>query len=213
MTERLLSAIYGLMESRFLQISKPLRKNLACLSVAFITVLATVRSGHGHLSLAALVRGLPIEGDFRKREKRLHRFLRNSRLDYRSVISGLAPLLFGKGAGLCPILLDQTKSGMVQALLAAAPYPGRALPLACYTFGYPLNEASFNSQNQLEHIFLLDTEQSLPEGVVPVWIADRGYARALLLEQSKREGRIYIIRGRGGTLISFQGRRMKHLGI
>ncbi|MBI5182602.1 MAG: hypothetical protein HZA06_06815 [Nitrospirae bacterium] len=168
-----------------------------------------MRSGHGHLSLASLVRGLPIGGNFRKREKRLHRFLRNSRIDYRNLISGLAPLLFGKGDGLCPILLDQTKSGTVQTLLAATPYAGRSLPLACYTFGYPLSEASFNSQNQLEHIFLLDTEQALPAGVAPVWIADRGYARALLLEQSEKEGRIYIIRGRVGTVISLQGRRMK----
>lgn len=209
MKEGLLLALSGLMECRFSQISKPLRKNLACLAVAFVTVLAAVRSGYGHLSLATLVRGLPIEGNFRKREKRLHRFLKNSHLDYRSVTSSLAPLLFGKGMGFCPILLDQTKSGPVQTLLAAVPYAGRALPLACYTFGYPLTETSFDSQNQLEHIFLLDTEQALPKGVVPVWIADRGYARALLLEQSEKEGRVYIIRGRAGTVITFQGRRMK----
>lgn len=112
MKEGLLSALSELMEFRFSQISKPLRKNLACLSVAFVTVLATVRSGYGHLSLAALVRGLPIEGDFHKREKRLHRFLKNSHLDYRSVTSSLAPLLlaFLLAYTLC-ILLGESKLG------------------------------------------------------------------------------------------------------
>lgn len=209
MKDRLLSVLLNLMESKFTQISKPLRKNLAYLTAAFVGVLAAVRSGNGCLSLAALVRGLPIEGNFRKREKRLHRFLSNRHLDYRSVTSSLTPLLVGKRSGFCPILLDQTKSGPVQALLAAVPYAGRALPLACYTFGYPLSESSFLSQNQLEHIFILDTEQALPLGIAPVWIADRGYARSLLLEQSEKEGRAYIIRGRCGTVITFRGIRMK----
>jgi hypothetical protein len=61
----------------------------------------------------------------------------------------------------------------------------------------------------LEHVVLLDIEESLPRGVRPIWIADRGYARALLLEQNEREGRAYLLRGRGGTGIEIAGRRMK----
>lgn len=86
---------------------------------------------------------------------------------------------------------------------------GRALPLACYTFAYPLSELALKSQNQLEHIFLLDTEQSLPPSVKPVWIGDRIYSRSLLLEQSEQENRAYIVRGRLGTVITFPSRRMK----
>ncbi len=71
------------------------------------------------------------------------------------------------------------------------------------------NLAALKSQNQLEHLFLLDTEQSMPEGVTPVWIGDRGYARSLLFEQSEKEGRPYIIRGRKGTVITYRERRMK----
>jgi hypothetical protein len=42
-----------------------------------------------------------------------------------------------------------------------------------------------------------------------VWIADRGYARAALLEQSETERRLYIIRARKGTVITCCARRMK----
>jgi hypothetical protein len=110
--------------------------------------------------------------------------------------TSLAPLLFRK-RGLCPILIDQTKSGNAQSLVAAVPYAGRALPLSLYTFEYPLSEANLKSQNQLEHIFLLDVEEALPVDLIPVWFGDRGYARYLLLEQSEKEGRLYILRGRG----------------
>jgi hypothetical protein len=107
------------------------------------------------------------------------------------------------------VILDQTKSGSAQAILAALPYAGRVLPLACYTFAYPLTEPAIKSQNQLEHIFLLDTETSLPRGVMAIWIADRAYARSLLLQQSEQEQRPYIVRGRKETIITCQGRRMK----
>ena len=103
------------------------------------------------------------------------------------------------------MILDQTKSGSAQALLAALPYAGRALPLACYTFAYPLTEPALKSQNQLEHIFLLDTETSLPPGVMAVWIADRAYARSLLLHQSEQEQRPYIVRGAGKPLLHPRG--------
>ena len=42
-----------------------------------------------------------------------------------------------------------------------------------------------------------------------VWIADRAYARSLLLQQSEQEQRPYIVRGRKETIITYQGRRMK----
>jgi len=86
---------------------------------------------------------------------------------------------------------------------------GPFLWLAIYSFAYPLTEPAMKSQNQLEHIFLLDTETSLPPGVMAVWIADRAYARSLLLQQNEQEQRPYIIRGRKETIIACRGRRMK----
>jgi hypothetical protein len=93
--------------------------------------------------------------------------------------------------------------------LAAVPYAGRALPLACYTFAYPLTEPGLDSQNQLEHLFLLEVENAFPPGATAVWIADRGFARSLLLAQSEKESRPYIIRGRKGPIITYQGKRSK----
>ena len=197
------------MNQRFPQISKLLQTNIAILTVAFLRVLAAVRSGNGCLSLAALARALPTPGSPHSREKRLHRFLGHKRLDYQTMTTSLAPLLVSARMGLCPILIDQTKSGNAQALVAAVPYSGRALPLSLYTFSYPLTEPALLSQNYLEHIFLLDVETALPPHLVGIWIADRGYARSLLLLQNEQEGRLYIVRGRSNTVVTYNGRRMK----
>jgi hypothetical protein len=209
MNEELIEALSGLMEARFSGLTKPLRKNLVVSTFAFILVLSAVRSGQGRLSLAALARVLPTQGTAHAREKRLHRFLKNPRLDFRTVTGSLAAILLPPGKRFCPVILDQTKSGSAQAMVAAVPYAGRVLPLACYTFAYPLTEPAIKSQNQLEHIFLLDTETSLPPGVIAIWIADRAYARSRLLQQSEQEQRPYIVRGRKETIITHQGRRMK----
>ena len=209
----LYAKIYGLIDARFGRIRKPIRKNLAVLTVAFLQLLGAARSGYGSLSLAGLARLLPTVGSPHAREKRLHRFLKNRYLDYRTVAASLGGLLLAERKGFCPVLFDQTKVGKTQGLVAAIPYAGRALPIACYTFDYPLTEPSLKSQNQLEHLFLLDTEQSLPQGITPVWIGDRGYARAALFEQSEKEERPYIIRGRKGVVINYGGQRMKLGGL
>jgi hypothetical protein len=72
------------------------------------------------------------------------------------------------------------------------------LPLTVYTFQYPWQEKTARSQNQLEAVFLADIETTLPTRVRPVFIGERGCARAALLRQSNRQGRLYIIRGRAG---------------
>jgi len=209
MREELLEAVSGLLEAKFSSLRKPIRKNLAQLTVAFIRVLGAIRSGNGRLSLASLYRAWPLATRPKAREKRLHRFLQNPRLDYRSMSSCLASTVLAGKQGFCPVVFDQTKSGSAQALVSGVPYSGRVLPLSCYTFSYPLSEPGLKSQNQLEHIFLLDTEAAFPEGLVPIWIGDRIYSRALLLEQSEAEGRLYLVRGRSGTIIIYQGKRLK----
>jgi len=209
MSEELIGALCQLMEVHFWGLTKPIRKNLVALSFAFLLVLSAVRSGQGRLSLGVLARALPTEGTAHAREKRLDRFLKNSRLDFRTVTGSLVTLLLPGGRRFRPVLLDPTKSGSAQALLAAVPYAGRALPLGCYTLAYPLAELALKSQNQLEHVFLLDTEASFPAGLIPVWIGDRAYARSLLRHQNEQENRPYILRGRRETLITYKDRRMK----
>ncbi len=208
--EDLLSIIDASLSVTFGNLRRSVQKNLAILTISFLNVLGAARSGNGNLSLGALYRVLPTEGTPHAREKRLHRFLNNRLLDPRGVTDGLVRLIFGqRGHGLWPILFDQTKSGATQAILAGVPFEGRVLPLSVYTFEYPWKEKTANSQNQLEHVFLLDVESSLPKEVKAVWIGDRGYARAALLRQSETEGRLYVIRGRTGTRIEYQGKNMK----
>src|ERR1700747_253877 len=100
----LLALLDAAVGKAFSALCRPVQKNLAVLTVAFPRVLGAASSGHGQLSLAALFRVLP-PGTPPAREKRLHRFLRNPRLDPRSVTDGLARLIFGsRGRGLWPIL-------------------------------------------------------------------------------------------------------------
>lgn len=208
--EELLSVLQPALRRAFFTLSRTVQKNLAVLTAAFLHLLGAARGGYGRLSLGTLYRLLPTSGTPHAREKRLHRFLKNPRLDPRGVSEGLARLIFGpRGQGLWPIVFDQTKSGATQALLAGVPLEGRVLPLAVYTFDYPWQETACPSQNHLEHVFLLDVEGALPAGVRGVFIGDRGYARAALLRQSASEGRLYVIRGRAGTRIHYQGRSLK----
>lgn len=207
----LLSAVDAAVCGAFRDLRRTVQKNLALLTVAFLRVLGAARSGHGRLSLAALFRVLPTPGTAHSREKRLHRFLRNQRLDPRAVTEGLARLILGKrGRGLWPIAFDQTKAGSTQALLAGVPFEGRTLPLAVYSFEYPWKEpTTTKSQNWLEEVFLADLEEALPAGAKAVFIGDRGYARASLLRRSARLDRLYLIRGRSGTRVEYQGQQCK----
>lgn len=65
------------------------------------------------------------------------------------------------------------------------------------------------SQNSLEAVCLLDLEAAVPHGVQGVCIGDRNDARAVLLRHSGQQGRLSIIRGRGGTQVEDEGRRLK----
>lgn len=206
----LLEALRALTGEAFGSLRRTVQKNLAVLAVAYLRLLAAGRSGHGKLTLAALARMLPTGGTAHAREKRLHRFLDNPRLDPRGVTDGLVRIIFGqRGEGLWPVVFDQTKAGSTQALVAGVPCEGRALPLAVYTFDYPWQETTAKSQNQLEEVFLCDVESALPAGIRAVFIGDRGYARATLLHHSNALERLYILRGRAGTSVYVQGKRRK----
>ncbi|MGH9380017.1 MAG: transposase [Thermoanaerobaculia bacterium] len=206
----LLEALAALVEEAFGSLRRTVQKNLAVLACAYLRLLAAGRSGYGALTLAALARMMPTPGTARAREKRLHRFLDNPRLDPRGVTDGLVRVIVGqRGQGLWPVLFDQTKAGSTQALIAGVPCEGRSLPLALYTFDYPWQERAAKSQNQLEEVFLCDVESALPSGVRAVFIGDRGYARAALLRHSNALSRLYIVRGRVGTTVDVQGRCRK----
>jgi hypothetical protein len=102
MNEELLGALSQLIEIRFSGLTKPIRKKVMVLAFTFILVLCAVRSGQGRLSLAALSRDLLPEGIAHAREKRHHRFLKNPRLNFRTVTGSLAAVLLPpmKGSAL-----------------------------------------------------------------------------------------------------------------
>ena len=197
------------MEGSFRELRRSVRKTLILVCTALVTVMTGTRSGAGRLSLAALYRVLPVASRPHSRENRLRRFLDNRRLEGRAVSTGLGRLLVARGGqGFWPVLIDQTRIGSVEALVAAAPFEGRAVPLAVYTFAYPWREV-VPSQNRLEDIFLGDLADSVPKGIVPVFVGDRGYCRARLLRRCQQEGTWGLVRGRAGTIVEHQGRRQK----
>lgn len=209
-SKELTTAVDQAIDSAFGCTRRTVRKNLAALTTSFLGVLGAARSGQGRLSLATLYRLLPTNGSPHAREKRLGRFLNNKGLDPHGVSSGLAKLIFGKkGQGLWPVVFDQTKAGSTQSLVAGVPFEGRVMPLAAYTFDYPWKTIAPHSQNDLERIFLIDVQSALPAGVKAVFIGDRGFARAALLRQCWDERRLFIIRGRRGTVVYHQGKRTK----
>jgi hypothetical protein len=205
----LVAAFAVAVNESFHELRRSVRKTLILVCTALVTVMMGARSGAGRLSLGALYRQLPVASRPHSRENRLRRFLDNPRLEGRAVSTGLARLLLRRGGrGYWPVLIDQTKIGTVEALLAAVPFEGRALPLALYTFTYPWREV-VPSQNRLEDIFLGDLADSMPRGLVPVFVGDRGYCRAALLRRCEQEGTWVLIRGRAGTIIEHHGRRHK----
>jgi hypothetical protein len=82
--------------------------NLALLTVAMLQRWRGARSGHGHLTLAAVSRAVPLAEREKVRSKRLARLLRNPHL----IGSALTPLLVRlalgpRPRGWIPIVLDQ----------------------------------------------------------------------------------------------------------
>jgi len=165
-------------------------------------VLGAVRSGP-----RPTLSGRPVSGaaDARypacARENVCTVFLRNPRLDPRSVTDGLARLIFGsRGRGLWPILFDQSKAGATQALFAGVPFSrAGALPLAVYTFQYPWQEKD-RAQPEIswKKCFLADIETALPTRVR----AGVHWGSWLCAGQQRCSGSrivkvvLYIIRGR-----------------
>ena len=117
MNDLLFPEVLKFVNQHFQSLSKPLRGNLAVLTMAFLSVLAAFRSGAGRLSLSALARALPMSSLPHSRENRLARFLANPRLESRAFTTSLVNLLLANRTGVCPILLDQTKAGNTQALV------------------------------------------------------------------------------------------------
>jgi hypothetical protein len=179
---------------------------LALLTVAMLQLWRGARSGNGWLTLCALSRTLPLDESEKARSKRLYRLLRNRALDGTEMTPLLVRLALGaKPRGWIPIVVDQTTLRGTQVIMAGVRIAQRVLPVAFACFEYPQIR---KSQNIIENSLLLLVASCLPPPCKPVFVMDRGYARASLLERLRMLGIPFVIRGRSNTIVRVNHRRL-----
>ena len=179
---------------------------LALLTVAMLQLWRGARSGNGRLTLCALSRTLPLDENEKARSKRLYRLLRNSSLDGTEMTPLLVRLALGANPrGWIPIVVDQTDVGGTQVIMAGIRVAHRVLPVAFACYEYDKIQ---KSQNAIENSLLLLIAACLPPACKPVFVMDRGYARASLLQQLRTLNIPFLIRGRSNTIVRVGGKRL-----
>jgi Transposase DDE domain len=178
---------------------------LALLTVAMLQLWRGARSGNGWLTLCALSRTLPLDEQEKARSKRLYRLLRNAALNGTEMTPLLMRLALGAAPrGWIPIVVDQTTIRGTQVLMAGVRVAHRVLPVAFACFEY---ETIRKSQNVLEESLLLLIASCLPPGCKPVFVLDRGYARASLLRYLRSLNIPFLVRGRSNTIVRVDDER------
>jgi hypothetical protein len=191
------------------ELGRWLSLGLALLTVAMLQLWRGARSGNGWLTLCALSRTLPLDEDEKARSKRLYRLLRNASLDGTEMTPLLVRLALGKDPrGWIPIVVDQTSMRGTQVIMAGVRIASRVLPVAFACFQY---DKIRKSQNILENSLLQLIAACLPPLCKPVFVMDRGYARASLLKQLRTLSIPFVLRGRSNTIVRV-GRRRLSLG-
>lgn len=180
---------------------------LALLTVAMLQLWRGARSGHGGLTLCALSRTLPLDESEKMRSKRLYRLLRNTALDGTVMTPLLVRLALGTHPqGWIPIVVDQTTIRGRPVLMAGLRVAHRVLPVAFACYEY---DTMRTSQNVIEQALLLVITACLPPGCKPVFVMDRGYARASLLAALRAVNVPFVIRGRAQTIVRVGDQRLR----
>jgi len=188
------------------ELGRWLSLGLALLTVAMLQLWRGARSGNGWLTLCALSRTLPLDEDEKARSKRLYRLLRNPSLGGTEMTPLLVRLALGKNPrGWIPIVVDQTNVRGTQVIMAGVRVAHRVLPVAFACFEY---EKIRKSQNIIENSLLLLIASCLPPGCKPIFIMDRGYARASLLKQLRSLNIPFVVRGRSNTIVRTRRERI-----
>jgi hypothetical protein len=186
-------------------IGRWLSLGLGLLTVAMLQLWRGARSGHGGLTLCALSRTLPLDEPEKARSKRLYRLLRNAALDATAMTPLLVRLALGDHPhGWIPIVVDQTTIRGTPVIMAGVRVAHRVLPVAFVCYEY---ETIRKSQNVIEESLLLLIAACLPPGSKPLFIMDRGYARASLLRQLRTLNLPFVLRGRSTTIVRVGGQR------
>ena len=179
---------------------------LALVTVAMLQLWRGARSGNGWLTLCALSRTLPLDEAEKARSKRLYRLLRNAALDGTEMTPLLVRLVLGDTPhGWIPIVVDQTTIRGTQVLMAGVRVAHRVLPVAFACFEYTTIR---KSQNVLEQSLFLLIASCLPPGCKPVFVLDRGYARASLLRYLGSLNIPFLVRGRSNTIVRVGDERL-----
>ena len=156
-------------------------------------------------TLSALARALPASTHVRYRLKRLWRFMDNPRL---KLLSGWDALAQQAGRlhpeGWLPMLLDETGIRDHATLLsAAAPYQGRALPIACLAFSPSLIKRSLWA---LREGLIWRLYQALgEEGKRMVVAADRGFAASHFFRWLKAAKVHFVVRVPAKVYVQWPG--------
>ena len=141
------------------------------------------------------------------RSKRLYRLLRHAALDGTVMTPFLVHLALGPAPqGWIPIVVDQTTIHGRPVLMAGLRVAHRVLPVAFACYEY---ETMRTSQNVIEEALLVLITASLPLGCKPIFVMDRGYARASLLAALRRMHIPYLIRGRAQTMVRVGDERLR----
>jgi len=204
--EPLIERVLHLLTAVTPELGRWLSLGLALLTVAMLQLWRGARSGNGGLTLCALSRTLPLDERERARSKRLYRLLRNASLDGTQMTPLLVRLALGAHPrGWVPIVVDQTDVQGTQVLMAGIRIAHRVLPVAFACFEY---DQIRKSQNAIENSLLLLIAACLPPGCKPLFVMDRGYARASLLKQLRTLNIPFLIRGRSNTIVRVGGKRL-----
>lgn len=202
---------------------------LRATQAANLALLVSAILARRTLSLSGLARAYPTatvrrrarpKHDLLHRVKRLWRFVGNVRLDALALQAAFIPHAVAalgrpRRLGLAvdwtmfdTRLVDGTRR-RYQVLRVAVPRCGRALPLLQVAYDRDALPAD-QGQSQLEEAALLAVLRALPPGVVPVVLADRGFARAPFLAWLQRHGAGFVVRvTRGTCLTEADGTRWK----
>lgn len=139
------------------------------------------------------------------RVKRLWRFLAHPALDETTLRAALARLACSAcrspGPWL-PLLVDLTYFDPFAVFAVTIPHGGRALPVAWRAFRRDLAGEPVASQNHLVAAALRALLQALPDGLAPVLVADREFARASFFRFCRANRAQFVVRVDALTWVS-----------
>ena len=209
------ASIRSLIESYFSCLRRPVRKNLARLTGAFLHLAWSIRFGYGGLHLTSIARVLPEGKKFKSSYKWLSRFLKCKYFDASSLAECMLAVILGnKPPGWVIVLVDQTTVNGVEVVNAAIPFQGRAVPVAWVDFEYPWKTVNPASQNTIERYLLTWLGLAVPHGVRLILIFDRGYARVELIKDLKHGQQPFLIRARRKVIVRTKVRgRQRRLSL